>query len=87
VGIPQIVIPLGIAKGATGMAIERLGVGRWTQIGANNPVETALLGQVIVDAFNSDQFAETAKRVAPDFARRLKPGSGETIAGLVAELV
>jgi UDP:flavonoid glycosyltransferase YjiC (YdhE family) len=87
VGIPQIVIPLGIAKGSTGMAIERLGVGRWTQVGANNPVEAALLGQVIIDAFNSEQFAQTAQRLAPDFARRLQPSSAETIAGLVAKLL
>jgi hypothetical protein len=85
-GIPQIVIPLGIAKGATGMAIERLGVGRWTQIGVTNPVETTLLGQVILEAFNNEQFTETAKRIAPDFARRLRPRPAETIADLATEL-
>jgi UDP:flavonoid glycosyltransferase YjiC (YdhE family) len=85
-GIPQIVIPLGIAKGATGMAIERLGVGRWTQIGVTNPVETTLLGQVILEAFNYEHFTETAKRIAPDFARRLRPRPAETIADLATEL-
>jgi len=86
-GIPQIVVPLGIAKSATGMAIDRLGVGRCARVDANNPLEAALLGQVILDAFKGEQFTETAKRVAPDFARRLKPSSAESIAALMSELV
>lgn len=69
------------------MAIERLGVGRWTRVGTSNPVETTLLAQVIRETFDSEQFTETAKSVAPDFARRLQPSSADTIADLVTELV
>ena len=85
-GIPQIVVPQGIAKGATGKAIERLGVGRWTRLNPASPIESALLGQVILETYGNAQFAEKAKILAPDFARRLRPSSADVIAGLVSEI-
>jgi rhamnosyltransferase subunit B len=42
-GIPQIIMPIGIAKAATGRAIEELGVGRWAQLNTASPIEPALL--------------------------------------------
>src|SRR5690606_15217105 len=79
-GIPQIVMPLGMTKDVTGMAIERLGVGRWADLNPASPIEPMLLSQVILETYRNAQFADKAKSLAPDFARRLEPSSASIIA-------
>jgi UDP-N-acetylglucosamine:LPS N-acetylglucosamine transferase len=86
-GIPQIIVPVGIAKGATGRAVERLGVGHCFQVKSGNPLESSLLSQVILEACNEDEFVAVAKKLAPDFARRLEPRPADVVAGYVDELV
>jgi hypothetical protein len=46
-----------------------------------------LLAQVIAEAYANAQFTDTAKSLAPDFARRLKPSPAEVVADLVSEIV
>jgi UDP:flavonoid glycosyltransferase YjiC (YdhE family) len=86
-GIPQIIVPVGIAKGATGRAVERLGVGRCVPVKSDNPLESTLLSQVILEACNENRFVAAAKKLAPDFARRLDPKPAETVADHVDELI
>jgi UDP:flavonoid glycosyltransferase YjiC (YdhE family) len=86
-GIPQVVLPLGIAKSVTGRAVERLGVGRWLNLKPGNPLEPALLSQAIVEIYRDEKLAAAAKSRAPDFARRLAPRPAEIVADFVQELV
>jgi hypothetical protein len=46
-----------------------------------------LLSQVILEACNEDGFVAVAKKLAPDFARRLEPRPADVVAGYVDELV
>jgi UDP:flavonoid glycosyltransferase YjiC (YdhE family) len=86
-GIPQLVVPSGIAKEATGAAVERLGVGRSISLNPASPIEPVLLAQVIAEAYANAQFTDKAKSLAPDFARRLKPSPAEVVADLMSEIV
>jgi rhamnosyltransferase subunit B len=86
-GIPQIVLPVGMAMGCTAKAIQRLGTGRSIWLTPGNPVEGRLLGQAIIEACQSGDLTKSASAQAPDFAKRLKPSPPETVADLLDELV
>jgi UDP:flavonoid glycosyltransferase YjiC (YdhE family) len=86
-GIPQIVVPLGIARSVTGKTIDRLEVGRWLPVNPDNPLEIALIAQAIAECHADDRMAANAARLAPDFNRRLEPRPAAVVADLVEELV
>jgi UDP:flavonoid glycosyltransferase YjiC (YdhE family) len=86
-GLPHLVISSGLSKYQLGAAIERLGVGRSLRLTPGNPLEQALLVQVINDFYRDDRFAETARSIAPDFAGRMLPRPEEVIGDLVDDLI
>jgi rhamnosyltransferase subunit B len=86
-GIPQIVLPLGMAMECTAKAVQGLGTGCSIRLTPGNPLEGRLLGQVIIEAFRGDELTESAIARAPDFAKRLKPSPAEIVADLLDELV
>jgi hypothetical protein len=86
-GIPQIVLPLGMAMGCTAKAVQGLGAGCSVSLTPGNPLEGRLLGQVIIEAFRGDELTVSAIARAPDFAKRLKPSPAEIVANLLDELV
>lgn len=86
-GLPHLVISSGVFKFQLGAAIERLGVGRYIQLTPGNPLEQSLLIQVIGDFYRDNRFAETARKIAPDFAERMLPRPEEVIGDLVDELI
>lgn len=86
-GIPQIVLPPNLAMDVTGRAVEALGVGRCLRLQPRNPLERALLAQVIAEAFGSAALRETAERLASGFARRLDTRPEDVVANLIEELV
>ena len=86
-GLPHLVISSGVFKFQLGAAIERLGVGRYIQLTPGNPLEQSLLIQVIGDFYRDNRIAETARKIAPDFAGRMLPRPEEVIGDLVDELM
>ncbi len=85
-GIPQIVLPPNLAMDVTGRAVEALGVGRCLRLQPSNPLEPALLAQVIGETFGNAALRETAERLAPGFARRLETRPENIVAAMVEEL-
>jgi rhamnosyltransferase subunit B len=86
-GIPQIVLPVGMAMECTAKAVQVLGTGRTIRLSPGNPLEGPLLGQVIIEACRDDELTRSAIVRAPDFARRLKPSPAEIVTDLLDELV
>lgn len=86
-GIPQIVLPPNLAMDVTGRAVEALGVGRCLRLQAGNPLEPALLAQVIGETFGNAALRGTAERLAPGFARRLETRPENIVAAMVEELI
>jgi rhamnosyltransferase subunit B len=86
-GIPQVIVPTALAMELTGIAAEKLGVARAFRINPGNPLEPVLLSQAILDAFHNQELLDTARRLAPDFARRLDVHPNQTVAGFVGELI
>jgi hypothetical protein len=86
-GIPQIIVAYDTEKLLTGQAVERLGVGRCLQLQKNNPLEAALLAQSILEAAENETLTAQARRLAPDFVRRLARDPAEEIAEDVESLL
>ena len=86
-GIPQFLLPQGIAMGCTARAVQAIGAGRWVDLNPQSPLEAALLGQALIEAFQDNDLARSAIDCAPQFARRLEPSPAEIVADLVQELV
>ncbi len=86
-GIPQIVIPLSLSNRMTGKAIETLGTGRSLRINADNPIEPALLAQVIQQTYLDAGMTARAIHRAPEFIRRAFPRTAEVAASMVEELL
>jgi len=84
-GIPQIVIPLSLSNRMTGKAVEALGTGRSLRINVNNPIEPALLAQVIQQTYLDAGMTARAIDRAPDFIRRVFPRTAEVAASMVEE--
>jgi rhamnosyltransferase subunit B len=85
--IPQIVIPLSLSNRMTGKAVEALGTGRSLRINVNNPIEPALLAQVIQQTYLDAGMTARAIDRAPDFIRRVFPRTAEVAASMVEELL
>jgi predicted metal-dependent phosphoesterase TrpH len=60
-----------------------LGVGRWIDPKADNPLEPTLVAEALMEDFHNESFARRAKELAPDFERRLYPRPEEVVADLV----
>jgi UDP:flavonoid glycosyltransferase YjiC (YdhE family) len=86
-GIPQIVIPLSLTNRMTGKAIETLGTGRSLHINADNPLEPALLAQILQQSYLDADLTARAVSRAPDFIRRVFPRTAEVAASMVEELL
>jgi hypothetical protein len=86
-GIPQIVIPLSLTNRMTGKAIETLGTGRSLHINADNPLEPALLAQILQQSYLDADLTAHAVSRAPDFIRRVFPRTAEVAASMVEELL
>jgi hypothetical protein len=86
-GIPQFVLPAGPAMRFAGSVIAGLGVGGSSTLDGKNPLEVALLAQVLTEAYGNERYAQRARELAPDFTRRLHPRPEEVVADLVDELV
>jgi rhamnosyltransferase subunit B len=86
-GIPQFLLPRGIAMGCTARAVQAIGAGRSVRLNPQSPWEAALLGQALIEAFQDNRLAKSAIDCAPQFARRLEPSPAEIVADLVQELV
>lgn len=85
-GIPQIVIPLSLSNRMTGKAIETLGTGLSLRIKADNPIEPALLAQVVQQTYLDSDMTARAIDLAPDFIRRAFPRTAEVAASMVEEV-
>ncbi|MCC6949027.1 MAG: hypothetical protein IT539_14780 [Bradyrhizobiaceae bacterium] len=85
-GIPQVVIAFDTEKLLTGTALEKLQAGRLVRLQRDNPLEAALLGQVILEAHADDRLAETARSLAPGFLARLQEDPAECVADQVVEI-
>jgi hypothetical protein len=86
-GIPQIIFPLGVSKQISGDAIEAIGAGRSLDLNTENPLESALLTQVLAESYGDEKLALRAKEVTPDFIRRLEPRPDETVARHIHDLI
>ncbi len=86
-GIPQIVIPLSLTNRMTGKAVEALGTGRSLRINADNPIEPALLAQVMQQTYLDAGMTARAVDLAPDFIRRAFPRTTEVAAAMVEGLI
>lgn len=86
-GVPSFVIPISLSTAINGKAIERIGAGRSAEINPRGPFEPALLAQLIQETMRNTEIAETAKRLAPGFERRLSPRPSEVVADYVEALI
>jgi rhamnosyltransferase subunit B len=86
-GIPQIVIPLSLPNGMTGRAVEALHTGRSLRINRDNPIEPALLAQIIQETYVDADLTAHAIARAPDFIGRVFPRTAEVAASMVEELL
>jgi hypothetical protein len=71
----------------TGKAIEKLGTGCSIRINANNPIEPALLAQVIQQTYLDADLTARAIDHAPGFIRRAFPPTADVAASMVEELL
>ena len=85
-GVPQVVIAFDTEKLLTGAALEKLGVGRLVRIQRDNPLEVALLAQLILEAHADDQLAERARSLAPGFLARMQEDPAKQAADQVVEI-
>lgn len=86
-GIPQIVFPLSTTNKITGQDIETLQTGRSLRINKRNPIEPALIGQVIQQMYMDAELTARAIERAPGFIGRAFPRTAEVAAAMVDELL
>jgi UDP:flavonoid glycosyltransferase YjiC (YdhE family) len=85
-GIPQIVVAPDTEKWLVGRAVEQLGAGRCVRLSRDNPLEAALLAQLVREARGDESLAARARSLAPGFAARLAEDPAEAVAQQVTEL-
>jgi rhamnosyltransferase subunit B len=86
-GIPQIIIPLSMPNRMTGKAVEALGTGMSIRLKTGNPIEPALLAQVIQQRYVDAELTARAIARAPDFIGRAFPRAAEVAASMAEELL